>query len=247
VLAANLVQLMKNEAPVVTPVIHVLDADQALRNIDVAVAAGCPGVFLINHDFPMEAFMPILKQVRAARPDVWIGVNFLAQPGSIAFPVLGDLARDGIRIDAYWADDACIDEREEEQAAAPEIAANRARSSWQGLYFGGVAFKKQRPVAPDHHVTAARLALDFMDMVTISGVATGQEADLVKIEAFRRAIGDAPLALASGITPKNAARYCPLVDCFLVATGINHANDFYNIDPDRLETLLAVTRASGDK
>jgi predicted TIM-barrel enzyme len=235
--------MLKKSSPLVTPVIHVLDADQALRNLDIAVAAGCPGIFLINHDFPMGPFLPILRQVRAARPDAWLGVNFLAQPGDIAFPVLGDLARDGVRIDAYWADDACIDESEKSQAVAEKIAEARVRSGWDGLYFGGVAFKKQRPVAPEHHATAARLATGYMDVVTTSGIATGQAADLAKIEDFRAAIGDAPLALASGITPENAARYCPMVDCFLVATGINHADDFYNIDPDRLDALLAVTKA----
>ena len=240
---ANFRHLLKRSAPLVTPVIYVLDTDQALRNLDIAVAAGCPGVFLINHDFPMEPFLPILRQVRAARPETWLGVNFLAQPGDIAFPVLGNLARDGFRIDAYWADDACIDEFEKSQAIAERIAEARARSGWDGLYFGGVAFKKQRPVAPEHHATAARLATGYMDVVTTSGIATGQEADLAKIEDFRAAIGAAPLALASGITPENAARYCPLVDYFLVATGINHADDFYNIDPDRLDALLAVTKA----
>lgn len=237
--------LLKKRAPVVTPVIHVLDAGQALRNLDIVDAAGCPGAFLINHDFPMEPFLPILREVRAARPDMWLGLNFLAQPGSVAFPVLGELARDGIRFDAYWADDARIDERMSQQAEAGEIARIRAESGWDGLYFGGVAFKKQRPVTEEMYDTAARLALPFMDVVTTSGIATGREADIGKIETFRKAIGTAPLALASGITPENANRYCGLVDCFLVATGINHKDDFYNIDPDRLDDLLAVTQSHG--
>lgn len=59
-----------------------------------------------------------------------------------------------------------------------------------------------------------------------SGIATGHEADLTKIQTFRDAIGDAPMALASGITPENATEYCGLVDCFLVATGINYPGDF---------------------
>ena len=56
------------------------------------------------------------------------------------------------------------------------------------------------------------------------------------------ALGDAPLALASGITPENANLYAPLVDIFLVATGINFDGDFHNIDPARLNALLEVTR-----
>ena len=37
-------------------------------------------------------------------------MNFLAVTGRDAFPVLGQLQDDGVEIDAYWADDACIDE-----------------------------------------------------------------------------------------------------------------------------------------
>lgn len=235
-------QLLAGRQTQVTPVIHVLDAAQALRNLDIVDAAGCPGVFLINHDFAMEPFLPILRQIRAARPDLWLGVNFLDQPGSVAFPILGQMARDGLHIQAYWADDARIDERSDRQTQAQDIRRARSDSGWNGLYLGGVAFKKQRPV-PDNRLTeAARLALPFVDVITTSGIATGHEADLAKIETFRAAVGDAPLALASGITPENAGRYCGLVNLFLVATGINYPGDFYNIDPDRLDALLAVTR-----
>jgi hypothetical protein len=238
-------RLFKSPGPAVTPVIHVQDARQALRNVAVAIRAGAPGVFLINHDFPMAPFLPILREVRAACPALWLGVNFLAQPGDIAFPALGRLAAEGCEIDACWADDACIDERTDAQERADAIAGARAESGWRGLYFGGVAFKKQRPVAPEDEGEAARRAIPYMDVVTTSGVATGQEADGDKIARFRAALGDRPLALASGVTPDNAARYAADVDGFLVATGINHTGDFYNIDPARLDALLAVAREHG--
>ncbi len=225
--------------PVVLPVIHVLETDRTLRNIDVLTAAGAPGCFLINHDFDVEEFLPILLDVRAARAELWCGVNFLGVTGQKAFPILANLEAEGVRIDAYWADDARIDERVAIQTEAKTIAA--ARAGWSGVYFGGTAFKKQRPVAPAEYGKAARFACDWMDVVTTSGVATGIEADDSKIATFRKAIGDKPLALASGITPDNASRYRD-VDCFMVATGINYEGNFYDIDPERLRRLLDVTR-----
>jgi uncharacterized protein len=238
-------RLFKSPGPVVTPVIHVLDQRQALQNISHAIHLGAPGIFLINHDFPVEQFLPILRAVRAECPDVWLGVNFLAQPGRVAFPILGRLGAEGCQIDAYWADDACMDERQPSQTEAEAIAAIRAASGWQGMYFGGVCFKKQRPVDPALNEYSARLALPFMDVVTTSGVATGQATDLTKITDFRRGLGRAPLAIASGVTPDNAEDYVADVDCFLVATGINRRGDFYNIDPARLAALLDLTRAYG--
>lgn len=238
-------RLFKSTGPVVLPVIHVQDAGQTLRNVAVLARAGAGGAFVINHDFDMATFLPILTEIRYACPSLWLGVNFLAQPGNIAFPALGDLECDGIAIDAYWADDARIDERSEDQREARDIARIRAESGWNGLYFGGVSFKKQRPVAPEHDRTAAAIATDYMEVVTTSGVATGEQADLTKIREFRAGIGDRPLAVASGITPENALSYCADVDCFLVATGINRPGDFYNIDPARLDALLTLTRDYG--
>jgi uncharacterized protein len=238
-------RLFKSPGPVVTPVIHVQDRAQILRNAAHAVRQGAPGIFLINHDFPVADFLPILRAVRADCPNLWVGVNFLAQSGRIAFPILGQLAAENCEIDAYWADDACMDERFANQTEAEGISAIRAASGWRGFYFGGVAFKKQRPVDPSQHENSARIALPFMDVVTTSGVATGQATDLTKIKQFRRGLGSAPLAIASGITPDNAAEYAADVDCFLVATGINRPGDFYNIDPARLSALLDVSRDFG--
>lgn len=234
--------------PVVMPVIHALDTEQCLRNVQCAIQEGAHGVFLINHDFPYPQFLPIVKQVRAHHPKLWLGVNFLAQTGEIAFPVLGNLAEQGCSIDAYWADDACIDEHREvgKQAVATRIAEARTQSSWNGFYMGGTCFKKQRDVAPEHYATSAELATHFMDAVCTSGVATGKEAAPEKILTFRKAIGEHTMALASGVTPENAHVY-KTVDCFLVSTGINKDDDFYNIDALKLRSLMNITRTLGDK
>ena len=229
------------------PVIHALDTEQCLRNVQIASQEGAHGVFLINHDFPYPQFLPIIQQVRSHYPDIWLGVNFLAQTGEIAFPVLGELVSKGCIIDAYWADDACIDEHStlEQQSMAERIADARMQSSWNGFYLGGTCFKKQRDVAPEHYGTADELATHFMDAVCTSGVATGQEASPEKINTFRNAIGEHTLALASGITADNARVY-HTVDCFLVSTGINKEQDFYNIDALKLRALMKITRTSGE-
>ena len=234
-------KLFKTLGPVVLPVIHVLDSDRTCKNVEILLEAGAQGCFLINHDFEPEKFLPIIRDTRKAFPSLWMAVNFLAVTGEHAFPVLGQLQADGCQVDAYWADDACIDE-DGANAEAKRIAAARDISGWDGLYFGGTAFKKQREVDPSRYGDAAREACPFMDVITTSGVATGQEADLGKIETFRAAIGDRPMALASGISPENACAYAD-VDCFMVATGINEPGNFYDIDPVRLADLMAITRS----
>jgi len=238
-------KLFKSTGPVVLPVIHVLDTPRTLRNVRKVIGAGAAGCFLINHDFEPEKFLPIIRDVRSAFPELWMGVNFLAVTGKAAFPMLGKLKQEGVAVDAYWADDARIDEHGE-NLEAHDIAQVYQDSGWGGLYFGGTCFKKQREIAPALYGDAARHACNFMDVVTTSGVATGHEAELGKIDTFRDAMGDTALALASGVTPENAATYGD-VDCFMVATGINEIGNFYDIDPARLNALMQVTRSLGQR
>ena len=235
----------KTVGPAVLVVVHARDRGQVVRNAQIAVREGAHGIFLINHDFPLEGLLPLVREVRDRFPSLWLGVNFLAVTGARAFPVLGDLERSGCVVDAYWADDARIDEHAGAQHEAEAIAAARRSSGWSGLYLGGTAFKKQREVRPEDFETAARIAAGHMDVVTTSGVATGRAADMSKIEAFRAGCADRALAIASGVTPENAGAYAGLVDAILVATGINRSGDFYDIDPMRLRRLLAVCREAG--
>ncbi len=233
-----------NAGLLVLPVIHVLDNAQAEKNVRLAIEGGCPGVFLINHDFAYEELLPVIQHVRQIFPSLWLGVNFLAKTGKVAFPVLAKLLEEGVRVDGYWADDARIDERcsPDEQVEALEIAKIKAECGWDGLYFGGTAFKKQREVSAEDYGKSAAIACEYMDVVTTSGIATGKSADLKKIKTFRAACEDTAVALASGITPENVLSYTPFVDCVLVATGINIKDDFYNIDPERLAKLMQHTQ-----
>ena len=235
----------KTVGPAVLPVIHARDSGQVARNVQIAVREGAHGVFLINHDFAFEGLLPLIRDVRSRFPALWLGVNFLGVTGARAFPVLGDLERTGCVVDAYWADDARVDEMSDTQPEADAIAETRRASGWTGLYLGGTAFKKQREVRPEHFETAARTAVRYMDAVTTSGAATGRSAEVSKIRAFRNGCEDWALAVASGVTPDNANAYAGLVDAILVATGINRRGDFYNIEPMRLRRLLAACRDAG--
>ena len=230
-------KLFNSKGPVVLPVVHVLDIKTTTTNIKVILDSGAKGCFLINHDFSMEKFLPIIEAVRVHYLEFWIGINFLGVTGLRAFPILAKLKSRGFNIDAYWADDARIDERANNQYEAEKINYIRQTCDWDGLYFGGTAFKKQRIVKPQQITQAAKIAGRYMDVITTSGNATGLSADMQKIIKFRNALSNKPIALASGVTPENAKLY-DRVDCFMVSTGINQKNDFYNVDPARLALLI---------
>lgn len=69
-------------------------------------------------------------------------------------------------------------------------------------YFGGVAFKCQRIVEPQMLGKAAKIATNYMDVITTSGPGIGHEPDLKKIRIMKEAIGDFPLPSIAGSIAK---------------------------------------------
>ena len=217
---------------VILPVIHVENEEQALRNVEIARGAGADGVFLINHSISSAELLSIQQAVVAAHSDWWVGVNCLGSEPVAVFQQIDDT------VAGVWVDNAGIDERADVQVEAERILNARRRAGWTGLYFGGVAFKYQRPV--EDLVQAARRAVPYMDVVTTSGPGTGRAAEVKKIGIMKEALGEHPLAIASGITPENATDYLDSADCFLVATGISQT--FEELNPSRVNQLVQTIR-----
>ena len=219
---------------VVLPVIHVVDVPQAIRNAEIALNAGADGVFLINHDLPYTTLLDVYAAVSTAFSDWWIGVNCLDLDAAGVFQHIGK------GMAGVWVDNAMIHEDLVAQPEADAVLKAQRVCEWHGLYFGGVAFKYQRPVMDV--ARAAQLGAGYMDVVTTSGPATGQAAAPEKIRRMKQAIGDHPLAIASGITPENVTDYLAFADCFLVATGI--CNRIDELDESRTSALIQIVRAS---
>lgn len=207
-------------------VVHAESAGQALRNIEIAKAHGADGVFLINHQMPADDLLSVYHAVREMYPDYWIGLNCLDLHLSKMFRIVPE------SVSGVWSDDAGFGELESDPLLAVKVlwGARKLRSDWDGLYFGGVAFKYQKKVYDAGYV--ARLVMPYLDVVTTSGDATGWPPLVSKIKKMKKAIGVFPLAIASGMTPENVAEFMPYADCFLVATGISES--FTELDGERV-------------
>jgi len=219
----------------ILPVIHVCRQQQALRNVKIARDAGADGVFLIGHNMSSTELLSIHRVVAAEHHDWWVGVNCLGLRPVEVFKRIDDT------VAGVWTDNAMIYEHMDPQPDAEEVLAARDAAGWSGLYFGGVAFKYQRHVSD--LVPAAQKSAKYMDVVTTSGSGTGHAANVEKIRMMKQALGDFPLAIASGITPENVVDYLNHADCFLVATGIS--NSFEELNPDRTAALIRNIRNGG--
>ena len=219
---------------VVLPIVHVSNHDQAARNVQIARDAGANGACLISHGSVSDSdLFDIYLRIADEHAGFWLGVNCLGWGAEELFTRAKDL------VAGVWIDDALIDESRAEQPTATRINQVQQSVGWRGLYFGGVAFKYQRPVRD--LASASRNAVPYMDVVTTSGPGTGKAATPEKIRTIKQAIGDKPLAVASGVTPENVPDYLPWADCFLVATGISYT--FAELDPDRVRDLVPVVRS----
>lgn len=206
------------------PVIHVVNKEQTLQNVTIAIEAQADGIFLINHNIHAGELVSVFRAVKNNFPDLWIGINFLDLYREDSAATTINIGADGL-----WTDDAGVYEG---MTNAP-ISRDRLLGQWKGLYFGGVAFKYQKKV--DDVASVAKLAIDAVDAITTSGTRTGTAPNVDKISSMREAIGNFPMAIASGITVENVKKFLPYNDCFLVATGIsfNHTE----LDPKKTQLL----------
>ncbi|MBE3112729.1 MAG: adenine phosphoribosyltransferase [Acidobacteria bacterium] len=223
-------------SPVLLPVVHPISREAALEAICVAHTCGVKGVFLIDQGMSEREVLQLAREVRDQYPSLWIGLNLLSRT---AAKTLTTTYNRGWRVDGIWSDWAGIEENRVAGSSHPVAEAflnARRNASWEGLYFGGVAFKYQREVAPSDLAVAAEMSVPYMDVLCTSGPGTGHPADIEKVRALRAGLGDHAMALASGITPENVQSYMPYVQAFLVGTGIESQLGVF--DPTKIEALM---------
>lgn len=222
-------------SPVLLPVVHPIGREEAFASLDIVHDLGVRGVFLIDQGMTEREVLRLMQDARARYPALWIGLNLLSRTPSKALSIA--LETCGV-VDGIWSDNAGIDERQVggTSHSAEAFAFVRSTANWQGLYFGGVAFKYQREVAPENLSIAAKRSLPYVDVLCTSGPGTGYAADIEKVRALRAGLGDHAMALASGVTPENVRSYLPYVQAFLVGTGIE--KQLGVLDPAKIEALL---------
>lgn len=210
----------------ILPVVHWSSLDVSLASMDIALEAGAPGVVLINMGGEVQQVLHSAVELRERYPTALVGVN-----------VLGRTVRETLNVsrilglDATWTDD--------QMTHTSRPAPPRPQMAPGHLLFCGVAFKGQEH-EPDP-VRAARTAVRLGMVPTTSGRGTGIAPYPEHVAALREGIGpEAPLAVASGITPENVHLFSPHITHALVATGISR--DFHNLDPALTRALVENAR-----
>lgn len=220
------------------PVVHVTSRQQALEQSDLAFDLGADGVYLIDHGNAEEPLVDVFESVKSRHADQFVGVNLLdMHSGADALAYLwqnhtsGRIARlpDGLWVDDAEKDAAYFDKLRQ---ASPELAAIR--------YLGGVAFKYTPGYTdvPEKAAAAAARMSTHVDVVTTSGKGTGHAPSPHKIAAMKKAIGEQPLAIASGVDSSNIDQYKGLAQQILVASSVETAPYSGVFDADLLAEFI---------
>jgi predicted TIM-barrel enzyme len=208
----------------ILPVVHINEVSTAVDQGEKAFEAGADGVFLIDHHncaASTDNLFEVFNRLRTDDDKRFIGINILGLGGLSALKAVdfaidyGDLLR---APDALWYDNArnalTLGDAMEFRDNIANVAAVRL--------MGGVAFK-YTPEQTNHPESAFAEAADLkgiVDIVTTSGLGTGEPPSVAKIARMRAAIGEQELAIASGINVSNIRSFEPFVDQVLVSTSI---------------------------
>lgn len=195
-------------------VIHASDREQIIRNLDRTLNAGADGTFVINHGgISLKEMLETVAELKVKMPKVFIGMNVLSGDSVECFQIAESVKADGL-----WLDESYIRLNNPRYDKMLELM-DEAKKVYTGQYFGSVAFKTHAQVGLEEALKVAVKSLEHVDVVTTSGVGTGSAPDVQRIEQMKKAIGDKPLAIASGMSPENIELF-PLADAVLSATGL---------------------------
>lgn len=226
----------------VFPVIHHCDNEITLRNAAIVADAGCIGLFLIQMNARDGELDAPAQKIKKRWPKMLLGINRLSCTPQRAIKWNNTL---GVKV--TWNDQLVITSKGVSQNA--KYISGLLGTMPNHRLFTSVAFKYQAH-EPDPAKAAQLVAgMGPQWIVTTSGAATGEAPDVEKLKMMKEAIGQSPLAVASGISLENAKMLFPYVDCALVSThlGCDLAGgrlDFYNFDAKKLALMMEIARNS---
>lgn len=232
----------------VYPVIHINEEPAVARQqADKAFDAGADGVYLIDHiSSEPDILFDTFNEVTNDHPSEYVGVNMLGFRPSEALIRIQRALEDGElgrAPDGLWTDDIRSDPHLGDAQTIKEYFEQLRKVR----ILGGVAFKYTRSYTANPWMAkreAAELS-PYVDIVTTSGAGTGKAPGVAKVRAMKRASGS--LAVASGISVENIARYKNIVDEVLVASSVETEPYSGVFDEEKLRVFIQQAHDLGAK
>ncbi len=210
----------------VIPVIHHMTNELSIENARICSEENAYGVFLISMTHENEDLPMLAKAIKSRYPNLKVGINLL---GTEAVESVETSQIFGL--DMTWSDHPIVASFGISEEA---VDIKSILKGTEHMFFNSVAFKYQK--SDNKPGLAAELSKKCGFIPTTSGTGTGSAANIEKVKEMKTAIGDYPLAVASGLTPDNVEQYLNYLEYGLVATGISI--DFHQLDRDKLKLII---------
>jgi len=215
---------------IVLPAIHARTSKQVIENLKIVEWEWADGFFLVNNKISSPELLNIYRDIQWKFDSLFHWINDLWVSPDQTF-----LDTAECRTDWIWVDNPRIQAVNGiDETDVIEQAKQTVNRKW--LYFWWVAFKYQKAIPEKELPHAIDQAKLHMDVLTTSGSATWNAANIDEIKKFHAHAWWFPIALASGITPDNIWSYAPYIDVSIVATWISQ--DFFNLDRNKLKKLI---------
>jgi membrane complex biogenesis BtpA family protein len=222
--------------------------DRAVADAEAIAAAGAAGIFVENFgDRPFAksvgavtvAAMTRCVAAIAREVDLPIGVNALRNDGMAALAIAAATGAAAIRINVLTG--AMLTDQGLIEGDAAAVLRERSRLGSGVAIFADWMVKHAVPVGLVDPEQAARDLRErgLADAVVISGRATGEAADIERVEMARRVLPEAPLVIGSGLTRRNARQLAAIVDAAIVGSSVKRGGAVQGpIDRRKLEVVV---------
>lgn len=235
-------EVFKETKPIIG-VIHLKGTDEAdireraKREIELYLNGGLDGIIVEDYFGTYPNLVWALGYLQDQKLGIPYGVNCL-NFDSLCFKLARDFSCDFLQLDSVVGHVKPRDEATLDAFFALE------RPTCDALVLGGVRFKYQ-PVLSEHTVEEdIETAKGRCDAICVTGDGTGMEAPIDKIRRFKRACGDTPLVICSGVNVDNCAEQLAVADGAVVGSFFkNTGKDTGDVSADKIELLMQQVRA----
>jgi membrane complex biogenesis BtpA family protein len=191
------------------------------------------------------AALAVVAREVSERHGLPVMVNCLRNDGIAALGAAAVIGAKWVRVNviagAYVTDQGVI------EGEAARLFAYRRQLGVSTHVMADFLVKHATPLAPfDEHAAARDLAeRSGAAGLILSGSRTGEPVDAARIDAVRKAVGDFPIWLGSGLSAANAAELWPRCDGAIVGTALKRDGDVaQRVDAARVKKLVAALRSA---
>lgn len=207
---------------------------RALEELALFEEEGVDGAIIENYHGSVEDVIATLQETQKRKPKVVIGVNVLPNEFYHSVPLAKRYGADFVQLDqvagTYRSGQLDFERYRQVKQQHPEI-----------IVLGGVWPKYYHPIKGSDLETDLRIGMQRAEAIVVTGAGTGKETPFDKIKKFREIIGEHPLVIGAGLTPKNAYEQLCISNGAIVGTSLKVDDNTYNpMDRQRVRDFMSV-------